>query len=165
MSKKSVISYMTAAMCSFFAVSCAYAATTNLTASGTVSTVCSFTSTQPGLLAVSPSAPNIINAATSSGGTPAGFAIQYIGTPTVTVLPVTGFDTQPSASVSMTKSMSMTVQSTNEGNVPAAGDGSFVVTESNGSADTFLVEMGATYSSGQSVPVGDYSMATTVTCQ
>lgn len=156
------VNFLLMSLC-FSIASCApaHAATSNINASGTISTVCSFSSTTAGTLAVQTS--NLHRIATdTSGGTSAGFNIQYMGTPTITLNTPTTFDNEPSASSSLSKTFGLAVMSQN-GGIITGSSGTFSYAETGGTSDIFTVDFSATYQ--QNVPFGTYGISSIATCQ
>lgn len=143
--------------------SSAFAASSSIDFAGTASAFCSFSGINNGSLSVNPS--NTAQIGTSvTGGTPATFSIQYLGTPTLSVQEVQGFATKPSGvndndfgyttSVTSSSSVSFT-----------ANQGFITGTYNGGNADQLTVNMLASKLNAQSVPLGGYVATSTLTCQ
>lgn len=162
MSKKSVISYMTAAMCSFFAVSCAYADTGSLSFSGSVSTTCAFSNITPGTLAVDPTSPTIIGT-NVAGGSNAGVTLTYLGNPTMSVEEIGVFTTKPNG-VSNGDFTYTTNVSSQQGASYTSSGGYKTHTYTTGSSDNLSVIFNASKSSGN-VTLGNYATSAVITCQ
>lgn len=142
-------------------ISTAQAATENLTISGTVSSVCAFGSVTNGVFGYEVQSPTLLDTA-STGGTNGQVLIFYNGTPTVSIGEITSFSTVPSGFTD-TVNFTNVFTSNNAGTISySSGNASF--TQSGGTNDTLTLRLRALNANG-SFPVGNYSAATTITCQ
>ena len=134
-------------------------AQTSVPFTGTVSTACSLTVNQPGILAVSPSQPTTMN--TTGAGQSALVGVSYTGGPTLTVSMPTAFDTSPT--LSFTPTFGGGVTSSTQGSLIITNNEASV-TYSSGSTD--VIDIGVQVSTGSSAPfpVGTYTASATVTC-
>lgn len=141
----------------------AFAATNNLQFSGTAAATCSFAGVNPGTLAVNMAQTAQIGTSVS-GGTPGTFSIQYLGTPTVTIEEVQGFIAKPNGVSDSDFNYTTSVASGSSVSY-TANNGVLSGTYSGGNADQLTVNVLATKSNGQSVPLGNYSANSVITCQ
>ena len=142
---------------------CALAVQSSIDFAGNASAFCSFSGVNNGVLAVNPSNTSQIGTGVS-GGSPASFTIQYLGTPTVTVEEVQGFATKPNGVNSSDFNYSTSVNSGSSVSY-TANNGVLSGTYSGGSADQLSVGMLATVANGQPVPLGSYVATSVITCQ
>ena len=139
------------------------ATTTNLTFAGTAAAFCSFSGVNAGSMVVNPS--NTAQIGTSvSGGTPGSFTIQYLGTPTVSIEESHAFTTKPNGVSDSDFSFTYAVASGSSVSY-TSNQGYMTATYSGGSADQLTVQVLATKQNAQSVPLGNYAISSTVTCQ
>lgn len=142
-----------------------YAAGTQLQFTGTVSSVCAFTAVNNGTLAVSPVTPYIIGSTPGSTGTPGSVTIAYNSTPTITVNPISSFQSSPNISGISNPQFATTAAGQNSGSFSYA-NGVYTQTYSSGSSDVITINLEANTGNTQVAwPTGSYSATTTVTCQ
>lgn len=160
---KKIIALVLALAAASCSTSPAYAATSSLEFTGTAAAFCSFSNITNGALAINTADPKRIGS-NYTGGSAATFNISYLGTPTVSVEEVTGFILKPQGVSSSDFSYETTVSSGSSATYTSNG-GFLTSTYSSGTADQLSVNMTATKSNGQSVPLGTYSAGIVITCQ
>lgn len=138
----------------------AQAATQALTITGTIASVCAFTSVTNGIFGFEIQNPNVLDTG-STGGTNAQVIINYNSTPTVTVPEITAFTTVPSG---FTDTVTFTNILTSSGGAKSYSNGQASWVES-GSTVTDTITLRLRVSDGQgSFPTGNYSAGTVITC-
>jgi hypothetical protein len=135
------------------------AAQTNLNFSGTVSTSCSLSVSQPGSLVISNTQPNILGTSVA-GGTPGVVGVSFIGTPTITVTLPNSFSSSPT--LSFTPNFNGLASTSLLGSLTFSA-GAANGTYSTGNSDTVTVNLNAD-SGGAAFPLGSYSAVVTVSC-
>ena len=141
----------------------ALADTGNISFSGNVSTVCTFSNLVPGTLAVDPSSPTILGT-NVTGGTNATLTLTYLGTPTMSVAEIQGFTTKPNGVANGDFSYTTNVSSS-QGKTYTASNGTLSTTYSSGSSDNISIVVNATKANGANVPLGNYATSSVITCQ
>lgn len=134
-------------------------AQTSIPFSGTVSTACTLSVNQSGILAVSPSQPSTMN--TTGAGRSALVGVSYTGTPTLTVSMPTAFDSSPT--LGFTPVFGGGVSSSVQGALVISNNEASI-TYSSGSGD--VIDIGVQVSTGGNdpFPTGNYTASATVTC-
>ena len=141
----------------------AIADTGNITFSGNVSTVCTFSNLLPGTLAVDPSSPSVLGT-NVTGGSNATLTITYLGTPTMSVEEVQGFTTKPNGVANGDFSYTTNVSSS-QGKSYTASGGNLTAGYTTGSSDNLSIVVNATTANGGNVPLGNYATSSVITCQ
>lgn len=141
----------------------ALADTGNISFSGNVSTVCTFSNLLPGTLAVDPTSPTVLGT-NVAGGSNATLTLTYLGTPTMSVEEVQGFTTKPNGVANGDFNYTTNVSSA-QGKTYTASGGNLSATYSSGSSDNLSVTVNATTASGGNVPLGSYATSSVITCQ
>ena len=137
--------------------------TGNISFSGNVSTVCTFSNLVPGTLAVDPASPTILGT-NVTGGTNATLTLTYLGTPTMSVAEIQGFTTKPNGVANGDFSYTTNVSSS-QGKTYTASGGNLSTTYSSGSSDNLSIVVNATKANGANVPLGNYATSSVITCQ
>lgn len=131
----------------------------DLSFSGTVSTSCSLSITQPGTLAISPTAPTVLSSL-ANGGAPGSVSVYYIGTPTLTVSMPSSFSTSPT--LTFTPDFSGSAVSNALGAL-SFSNGVASGTYSTGNNDNMVIGLTANGATNP-FPTGNYTALVTVTC-
>lgn len=140
-----------------------FATSSSVTFSGTAAAFCSFSGVNNGSMVVDPSNTARIGT-TYSGGSPASFSIQYLGTPTLSIEEVQSLSVKPNGT-SNSDFLFSTSASSGSSQSFSSNQGYLTTTYSGGSADQLTVQLTVTKANGQSVPLGNYSAVSQVTCQ
>lgn len=139
------------------------AASSSIEFAGTAAAFCSFSGVNNGSMVVDPSNTARIGT-TYSGGSPATFSIQYLGTPTLSIEEVQSLSVKPNGT-NNSDFLFSTSASSGSSQTFTANQGYLTTTYSGGSADQLTVQLTVTKANGQSVPLGNYSAVSQVTCQ
>lgn len=138
------------------------AATETLQTTGTVSSTCSFSGKSAGSFNMRAGTNYVLSSTIGDSGTPASITVNYVGSPTLTVSDVLGFDAgSPTLPTSANFVNSAVLSSAG---VMSLIGGVYSKTFASGSSDTLNYSTVASLPSTSAFPTGSYATTVTMTC-